>query len=77
LHLAKTQGIPKLFIQSDDRSQLAVQTLQIFTRSPEPKQLVRDRLSYSEMTEDDRHAYEDRIVSFFLQNLPPVSRTNP
>jgi uncharacterized protein len=77
LHLAKTQGIPKLFIQSDDRSQLADQTLQIFTRAPEPKQLVRDRLSYSEMTEDDRHAYEDRIVSFFLQNLPPVSRTNP
>jgi len=77
LHLAKTQGIPKLFIQSDDRPQLAAETLQIFTRAPQPKQLVRDRLSYSEMTEDDRHAYENQIVSFFLQNLPPVSRTNP
>jgi len=77
LHLAKTQGIPKLFIQSDDRPQLAAETLQIFTRAPQPKQLVRDRLSYSEMTEDDRHAYENQIVSFFLQNLPPVSRPNP
>jgi pimeloyl-ACP methyl ester carboxylesterase len=77
LHLSNTHGIPKLFIQSDDRPQLAEETLQIFTRSPEPKQIVRDRLSYSEMTDDDRHAYEDRIVNFFLQNLPPVSRTNP
>jgi pimeloyl-ACP methyl ester carboxylesterase len=77
LHLAKTQGIPKLFIQSDDRPQLAQETLQIFTRAPEPKQLVRDRLSYSEMTDDDRHTYENQIVNFFLQNLPPVSRTNP
>ena len=77
LRLAKTQGIPKLFIQSDDRPQLAQETLQIFTRSPEPKQLVRDRLSYSEMTDDDRHTYENQIVNFFLQNLPPVSRTNP
>jgi pimeloyl-ACP methyl ester carboxylesterase len=77
LHLAKTQGIPKLFIQADDRPQLAEETLQIFTRAPEPKQLLRDRLSYSEMTDDDRHTYEDRIVNFFLQNLPPVSRTNP
>jgi pimeloyl-ACP methyl ester carboxylesterase len=77
LRLAKTQGIAKLFIQSDDRPQLAQETLQIFTRSPEPKQLVRDRLSYSEMTDDDRHTYENQIVNFFLQNLPPVSRTNP
>jgi pimeloyl-ACP methyl ester carboxylesterase len=77
LHMAKTQGIPKLFIQSDDRPQLADETWKIFSRAPEPKQLVRDRLSYSEMTDDDRHAYENQIVNFFLQNLPPVSRTNP
>jgi hypothetical protein len=66
-----------LFIQSDDRPQLADETWKIFSRAPEPKQLVRDRLSYSEMTDDDRHAYENQIVNFFLQNLPPVSRTNP
>jgi pimeloyl-ACP methyl ester carboxylesterase len=77
LHLARTQGMPKLFIQSDDRPQLAEETLKIFARAPEPKQLVRDRLSYSEMTDDDRHAYENQIVNFFLQNLPPVSRANP
>jgi pimeloyl-ACP methyl ester carboxylesterase len=74
LHLAKTQGIPKMFIQSDDRPQLAEETLKIFTRAPEPKQLVRDRLSYSDMTDDDRHTYENSIVNFFLQSMPPVSR---
>src|SRR5215469_15070518 len=73
-HLTKTQGVPKLFIQSDDRPQLAVETFKIFNRAPEPKELVRDRLSYSEMTEEDRHNYENRIVSFFLQSLSPIPR---
>ena len=46
-------------------------------RAPEPKQLVRDRLSYAEMTDDDRHTYENQIVNFFLQNIPPVSARIP
>jgi pimeloyl-ACP methyl ester carboxylesterase len=74
LHLARTKGIPKLFIESDDRPGLADETRRIFTGAPEPKQLVRDRLSYSEMTDDDRHTYENQIVNFFLQNMPPTSR---
>jgi pimeloyl-ACP methyl ester carboxylesterase len=77
LHLAKTQGVPKLFIESEDRPQLSDETLRIFTVAPEPKQLIRDRLSYAEMTDDDRHTYENSIVNFFLQNIPPVSRANP
>lgn len=72
--LARTKGIPKLFIQSDDRSVLAGETFQIFVRAPEPKQTVRDRLSYSEMTDEDRHGYENLIVNFFLQSIPPTSR---
>ncbi|MGA8145620.1 MAG: alpha/beta fold hydrolase [Candidatus Acidiferrales bacterium] len=74
LHLGRTQTVAKLFIQSDDRPPLAAETLRIFTRAPEPKTLVRDRLSYSEMTDDDRHTYENQIVNFFLQYIPPVSR---
>ncbi|MGH9746619.1 MAG: alpha/beta hydrolase [Candidatus Acidiferrales bacterium] len=73
-HLSNTQGVAKLFIESDDRPGLADETLRIFGRAPEPKQLVRDRLSYSEMTDDDRHTYENQIVNFFLQNIPPTSR---
>jgi pimeloyl-ACP methyl ester carboxylesterase len=73
-HLARTRGIPKLFIQSDDHPSLAEETVRIFTRAPDPKQMVRERLSYSEMSDDDRHNYENAIVNFFLQSIPPTSR---
>jgi len=69
-NLMRTKGIAKLFIQADDRPGLAQDTLDLFIQSPDPKQLLRDRLSYSEMTDDDRHAYENQIVTFFLQNMP-------
>jgi pimeloyl-ACP methyl ester carboxylesterase len=70
--LMRMKGMQKLFIQADDRPGLAQDTLDLFIQSPDPKQMVHDRLSYSEMTDDDRHAYENQIVTFFLQNLPPV-----
>ena len=70
--IARTKGIPKLFIQADDRPVLAGETLTIFARAPEPKQTVRERSGYSEMTDEDRHAYEELIVNFFLQALPPT-----
>jgi hypothetical protein len=72
--LATTAGVPKLFIQSDDRPNLSNATLQMFIASPGPKQTVRDRLSYSDMSDDDRKTYENMLVNFFLQNLPPGAR---
>lgn len=72
--LARTRGIPKLFIQSDDRPALATETVKIFAQAPDPKQMVRDRLSYADMSDDDRHNYENMIVNFFLQSIPPASR---
>jgi pimeloyl-ACP methyl ester carboxylesterase len=72
--LARTRGIPKLFIQSDDRPSLATETVKIFAQAPDPKQMVRDRLSYVDMSDDDRHNYENMIVNFFLQSIPPASR---
>jgi pimeloyl-ACP methyl ester carboxylesterase len=74
LSLARTRGVPKLFIQAEDRQALAAATLQIFLRAPDPKHLERDRLSYSEMADEDRHNYENLIVNFFLQSIPPTSR---
>jgi pimeloyl-ACP methyl ester carboxylesterase len=75
-HLGQTAGVPKLFIQSDDRPRLANSTLELFNKAPEPKQIVRDRLSYLDMSDDDRKSYENRIVNFFLQNIPPTSRSD-
>ncbi len=70
--LWKTAGIPKLFIQSEDRPELADDTLKMFVAAPDPKQTARDSLSYSDMSDDDRRNYENLIVNFFLKNLPPV-----
>jgi pimeloyl-ACP methyl ester carboxylesterase len=71
--LARTKGIPKLFIQSDDRPALASETAQLFAWAPDPKQAARERLSYRDMADDDRKSYENQIVNFFLQYIPPGS----
>jgi pimeloyl-ACP methyl ester carboxylesterase len=73
-HLARTKGIPKLFVQSDDRPSLSAQTLQLFIKSPDPKSTIRETQSYRDMSDDDRKTYENQIVNFFLQNIPPGSR---
>jgi pimeloyl-ACP methyl ester carboxylesterase len=72
-HLAQTRGIPKLFIETEDRPDLARDTLSLFNSAPEPKQLVRNRLNYSDMGDEDRKNYESQIVNFFLQSIPPAS----
>ena len=69
--LANTSGTAKLFIQAYDRPALAQETLQLFDDAPQPKQTLRDQLSYRDMSDDDRKNYESQIVNFFLQNIPP------
>jgi pimeloyl-ACP methyl ester carboxylesterase len=71
--LGKTAGISKLFVQTDDRPALADQTLQLFVKAPDPKQTLRERQGYRDMSDDDRKSYESQIVNFFLQNIPPTS----
>jgi len=48
--------------------------VQLFTKSPDPKQLVRTPSAYSLMSDDDRKNYENQVVSFFLLNIPPTTR---
>src|SRR6185437_13522001 len=67
--LNQTTAIPKLFIESDDRRVLADQTVNLFTKAPDPKMLLRERLSYSDMSDEDRKSYESQIANFFLQNM--------
>ncbi len=71
--LDRIQGIPKLFVQADDRPALADETLQLFVKAHDPKQTLRERLSYRDMSDDDRKSYESQIVNFFLQNIPPTT----
>ncbi len=69
--LSRLQSIPKLFIESADRPELEESTLRMFQIAPPPKTQLVDQLTYAEMSDEGRRAYEDHIVSFFLQNLPP------
>jgi hypothetical protein len=50
--------------------------MNLFTHAPEPKQLVRDRVGYGAMTDDDRKNYESQVVSFFLLNLQSSPRSS-
>lgn len=69
--LSKLQSIPKLFIEAADRPDLSEATLRMFQIAPPPKQQQINSQAYSEMSDEGRRAYEDHIVTFFLQNLPP------
>jgi pimeloyl-ACP methyl ester carboxylesterase len=70
--LASTKGVPKLFFVSEDRQVLATETMNLFNRAPDPKQVIRTNVAYSVMSDDSRKNYETQVVGFFLQSLPPT-----
>jgi len=68
---AKLGGVPKLYIQANDNRALAESTLQLFLKSPEPReQLIVQKSRYSEMLDEEKRNYENQLVRFFLVNLP-------
>ncbi len=71
--LSATAGIPKLFILADDRPVLSDEGLKLFVKSPDPKQMVRVKSTYRDLSDDDRKVYENQVIGFFLQNIPPTS----
>ena len=73
--VSRLQGIPKLFITAGNRPDLDGATLRIFQAAPPPKDHVDNPMSYGEMSDEARRAYEDRIVTFFLSSLPPAGQS--
>jgi len=69
-HVGRLTGTAKLFIQSQDRTILALDTNKLYQSAPDPKRQEVVRVTYSEMSDDDRKTYENMLVSFFLLNLP-------
>jgi len=72
--LGATAGIPKVFVLASDRPALADLGLQLFLRAPDPKQMLRVKSTYRDLSDDDRRAYENQVISFFLLNIPPTSQ---
>jgi uncharacterized protein len=67
--------VPKLFLEAADNPDLIASTHALFLAAPDPKrEVMLSQGDYANMLDDDKRNYEDRIISFFLRNLPPEVR---
>jgi uncharacterized protein len=67
------EGVPKLFIEAADDPELGDVTRQMYLKAPDPKDQAQiAHGNFSNMSDEDKRAYENRVVSFFLLRLPPT-----
>jgi pimeloyl-ACP methyl ester carboxylesterase len=72
--LSQTAGVFKLFLEAPEEPKLAEETRDLYLRAPAPKQdAVLGLGNYAGMGDDAKKIYENRILSFFLLNLPATS----
>ena len=72
-NLVKLAGVGQLYLESPDEPALAASTSELFRASPPPRELVMlPHGNYQGMLDEEKHSYENRIVSFFLTYLPPA-----
>ncbi|MDP9147754.1 MAG: alpha/beta hydrolase, partial [Acidobacteriota bacterium] len=63
--------VPILFIEAGDDPELADITREMFMRARDPKEQASVPYgNFVAMNDDDKRAYENRVVSFFLTRLP-------
>lgn len=71
MRISKMSGVAQLYLESPDEPLLAASTSELFRISPPPHELVvLQHGNYAGMLDDEKRNYENRIVSFFLVNLP-------
>jgi hypothetical protein len=71
--IGKLSGVAQLYLETPEDPALAASTIEVFGASPPPHELVvLPNGNYAGMLDDEKRNYENRIVSFFLANLPPV-----
>ncbi len=76
--LSALPGVAKLFVQANDNRALAASTAELFMKAAEPRQqIIVSKSNYAAMNSDDKHEYENNIVQFFLENLPPLGGAMP
>jgi len=65
-------GVPKLFLQPADDTQLGDSTRKQFVKAPDPKEIaVLAHGNFVSLGDDEKRTYENRVVTFFLVRLPP------
>jgi len=68
-------NVPILFIQAADDPELAAIARNMFLKAPEPReQAIIGHGNFVGMNDDDKRAYENCVVSFFLTHLPATMR---
>jgi len=68
----------KFFIQGRDQPVLADQTLQLFLKSPEPRQqTVLQHTRYPSLSIDEKQDYDNQVLDFFLKYLPITAPPPP
>ena len=76
--LPRLAGVPKLFLVAPDETTLMASTRQLFLQAPEPKeQALLTHGNYAGMLDEEKREYENRIVAFFLVNLPTTASLQP
>jgi pimeloyl-ACP methyl ester carboxylesterase len=69
--IAKLSGVAQLYLESPDEPGFAASTSELFRISSAPHELVMlQHGNYGGMADEEKRNYENRIVSFFLVNLP-------
>jgi pimeloyl-ACP methyl ester carboxylesterase len=69
--LGRLTGVAQLYLESSDEPALASITSDLFRSSPPPHELVvLTHGNYGGMLDEEKRDYENRVVSFFLGNLP-------
>jgi hypothetical protein len=62
----------KLFLEASDEAALVGPTHELFVLAPPPKEeVLLNQGNYEGMLDEEKRTYENRIISFFLLNLPP------
>ena len=70
-NLARLAGVPKLFLATAAEPALAASTEELYRLAPEPKEFaVLAHGQYAGLLDEEKRDYENRLVSFFLLNLP-------
>jgi pimeloyl-ACP methyl ester carboxylesterase len=74
-NLKSLKSLPILFIEALDDPELAAITRQMFLAAPEPReQAVIAHGNFVGLLDDDKRAYENRVVTFFLLHLPATGK---
>jgi pimeloyl-ACP methyl ester carboxylesterase len=69
--LKAMNGVPILFIAAADDQELATITRDMFLKASEPReQQIIAHGNFVNLPDDEKRTYENRVVTFFLKNLP-------